>query len=426
MSNNATTNHQLRMKDVCDITSSKRIFAADYTAEGVPFYRGKEIIEKHKGNLNVSTELFIAESKFAEIEAKFGAPTAGDILLTSVGTLGVPYVVRPGERFYFKDGNLTWFRNLREIHPLFLYYWLLAPQGRAELEKCRIGSSQPAFTIVLLKNMEIRLPSLALQRTIAAILSAYDDLIENNTRRIAILEEMARALYREWFVDFRFPDHTNTARKKTPLGSIPSTWKIQTTAETFQYVGGSTPSKDVEEYWKDGTIEWFTPTDLTRNKSLFIESSALRITPTGLEKSSTKMFPPYCTMMTSRATIGVTAINTRPACTNQGFITCIPSPQYPLYLLYYWLQHNIDYFISIGTGSTFKELTRTAFRAVPVLVPPTELASRFQLLVEPIGKQVLLLQRKNANLRATRDLLLPKLISGELDVSRLPDPGAIA
>ena len=117
-----------RMDQLCEITSSKRIFAADYVSEGVPFYRGREVTEKYKGNLDVSTELFITEEKFVEIERKFGAPKLGDLLLTSVGTLGSVYVVKPGDRFYFKDGNLTWFRNCRipddcidsKRYPLFM------------------------------------------------------------------------------------------------------------------------------------------------------------------------------------------------------------------------------------------------------------------------------------------------------------------
>ncbi len=176
-----------RMKDVCEITSSKRIFAADYQTEGIPFYRGKEITEKHKGSFDVSTELFIDPAKFQAIREKFGAPITGDLLLTSVGTLGSPYVVRAGEEFYFKDGNLTWFRKMHGLNGRYLYYWLLSPQGRAELKKCTIGSSQSAYTIVLLKEMEIDLPDLPTQRKIAGVPSAYYDLIENNLRRIQIL-----------------------------------------------------------------------------------------------------------------------------------------------------------------------------------------------------------------------------------------------
>jgi type I restriction enzyme S subunit len=215
------------MSDVCDITSSKRIYAKDYQTDGVPFYRGKEIIEKQKGNLSVSTQLFISEHKFQEIEGKFGAPVAGDMLLTSVGTLGVPYVVKQGERFYFKDGNLTWFKNIDGMLSRYLYYWILSHAGKAQLKRCQIGSSQPALTIVLLKQMEIDLPPLPVQKKIASILSAYDDLIENNERRIRILEEMAQNLYREWFVNFRFPGHEKVKMVNSPLGKIPEGWDVK-------------------------------------------------------------------------------------------------------------------------------------------------------------------------------------------------------
>ena len=118
---------------------------------------------RDSGNVNVSTELFISRSQFEQIRARFGAPKGGDVLLTSIGALlGLPYVVKQGEEFYFKDGNLTWFRNLNGIDSQFLYYWMLSPEGNGELQKSKIGSAQPAFTINLLKRMEIGLPPLSL------------------------------------------------------------------------------------------------------------------------------------------------------------------------------------------------------------------------------------------------------------------------
>jgi type I restriction enzyme S subunit len=184
---------KMRLDSFCEVTSSKRIFAADYVSEGVPFYRAKEISEKHHGNPDVSTELFITRSKFDGLRSKFGAPKAGDLLLTSIGALlGSPYVVKAGEEFYFKDGNLTWFRNFDGLESQFLYYWMLSPQGKGELQKSKIGSAQPAFTIGLLKQMEIMLPSVQVQRRIAEMLLTYDDLIENNTRRIKILDRHER------------------------------------------------------------------------------------------------------------------------------------------------------------------------------------------------------------------------------------------
>ena len=235
-----------RMDELCEITSSKRIFAADYVSEGVPFYRGKEITEKHKGKLDISTELFISEDKFSEIERKFGAPRSGDLLLTSVGTLGSPYVVKPADRFYFKDGNLTWFRHFDGLDSWFLYYWLVSPQGKAELQKCTIGSSQSAFTIVLLKGMEIESPPLPVQQRIACILSAYDELIENNQRRIQILETMARALYREWFVEFRFPGHERFPRVASRFGDIPKGWEIKKVGDIAENIRRNVPKGDLD------------------------------------------------------------------------------------------------------------------------------------------------------------------------------------
>lgn len=146
------------VSDLCDVSSSKRIFMSDYRDEGVPFYRGKEIIEKAKGN-DISTEIYIEENKFNEIKDKFGAPQQGDILLTSVGTIGVPYLVK-NEEFYFKDGNLTWFKDFNlKGYNYYLYYWIKFGEGKRNIDKITIGSTQKALTISSLKGMKIIIPN---------------------------------------------------------------------------------------------------------------------------------------------------------------------------------------------------------------------------------------------------------------------------
>ena len=159
---------EYKLGEVCAISSSKRIFANEYQNTGIPFYRGKEIIEKHNG-ANISNELFISEEKYNEIKTKFGAPKKGDMLLSSVGTLGVPYIVRD-ETFYFKDGNLTWFYNYKGINNYFLYYWFLSPKARFYIDTKAIGSTQKALTIETLKKFEIFLPSIDTQDKIVAII----------------------------------------------------------------------------------------------------------------------------------------------------------------------------------------------------------------------------------------------------------------
>lgn len=192
---------EYKLGEVAEITSSKRIFYSEYVPNGVPFYRSKEIIDLYNKR-NVSTELFISEKRFKEIIEKFGAPKEDDILLTSVGSLGIPYKVKPNDRFYFKDGNLTWFKDIdkEKLLPDYLMYWLSSGVGKQKLEEITIGSTQAAFTISGLKTIIIEIPSINTQRQITSILTSLDDKIDLLRREKATLESMAETLFRQWFV----------------------------------------------------------------------------------------------------------------------------------------------------------------------------------------------------------------------------------
>lgn len=188
--------------DIADIGSSKRIKMADYVSKGVPFFRSKEIIEKHKGNA-ISTELFITEEQFSSIKAKFGAPCEGDILLTSVGTLGVPYQVQCDDRFYFKDGNLTWFRNFKDVvNSRYIYFWLTSALAKRKIDEVTIGSTQQALTIVALKSITIDLPPISIQNAIIKHIDSISRKITLNRQINQTLEQMAQTLFKSWFVDF--------------------------------------------------------------------------------------------------------------------------------------------------------------------------------------------------------------------------------
>ena len=188
--------------EIAEVGSSKRIKMSDYVSSGVPFFRSKEIIEKHKGN-EISTELFISEQQYNSIAEKFGAPKEGEILLTSVGTLGVPYQVKNNDKFYFKDGNLTWFRNFKKnINPRYLYYWLTSDEAKRRFNEVTIGSTQQALTIMALKSIPMSLPPLNIQN---AIVKNVDDLHNKlflNRQINQTLEQMTQTLFKSWFVDF--------------------------------------------------------------------------------------------------------------------------------------------------------------------------------------------------------------------------------
>jgi type I restriction enzyme, S subunit len=401
-----------RMDELCEITSSKRIFAADYVSEGVPFYRGREITEKYKGNLEVSTELFITEDKFREIDRKFGAPRQGDLLLTSVGTLGSVYVVKVGDRFYFKDGNLTWFRHFKRLDSQFLYYWIGSPQGKAELQKCTIGSSQSAFTIVLLKSIEIELPPLPVQQRIAGVLSAYDELIENSQRRIKILESMARALYREWFVHFRFPGHENHPRFASPLGEIPKGWEVKKLGEIAEEMRRNVPKGQLEEPRPFVGLEhiprrslaldaWETATELGSNKLEFKKGEVLfgKIRPY-FHKVSIAPFDGLC----SADTIVIRA--RRPehyACV----VACVSSDAF------------VAEASATANGAKMPRANWDVLKKYPVVIATGAVADKFSALIEGVVAQQQTLIFQIQNLRRTRDLLLPRLLSGQVTLDAL-------
>ena len=272
------------------------------------------------------------------------------------------------------------------------------------------GSSQPLLTQDTLNRIELELPPLPEQKQIANILSVIDDKIENNLAINKTLEDMAMALYKNWFVDFspfqegEFVD--------SELGLIPKGWEVKIIGNVIDTLGGGTPKTTENSYWENGDILWYSPTDLTRDNAMFSLDSSKRINNLGLLKSSAKLFPPYSLLMSSRATIGALTINTIKASTNQGFITMIPNDNMSVYQLYSWTKWNMDLIISKSNGSTFKEISKANFRSLEIVVGQNiELFLReSKNIFDKVENNI----QENQSLTKLRDTLLPKLISGEV------------
>jgi len=184
---------KVTLGDIVNITSSKRIFYSEYVDEGIPFYRSKEIIELNKSG-QTRSELFISNERFDGIVAKFGAPVEGDILLTSVGTLGVTYQVKASDRFYFKDGNLTWFKDFKHISSNIIFCWLNSKNGKEQLDNISIGSTQAALTIQGLKSLELSLPSLNVIQKLDEQLVVIYQKVNANQSQIQTLEKLRDTL----------------------------------------------------------------------------------------------------------------------------------------------------------------------------------------------------------------------------------------
>jgi type I restriction enzyme, S subunit len=297
----------------------------------------------------------------------------------------------------------------------FLYYLFNTDYVRQQIRNSSSGAKVRHTSPERIYHVKVLAPAKRCQQKIAAILSAYDELIENNKRRIALLEKMAEEIYREWFVRLRFPGH----EKVKIVKGVPEGWEMVKLEQAFKYTGGGTPSKEVDRYWKNGDVNWFTPSDITAAQGMFLECSGEQCTEEGVNNSSARMFPAYSIMLTSRATIGAIGINLTPACTNQGFITCIPNSRYPLAFLYHWLKFSKPHFELLAGGATFAELTKGTFKRIEILTPPEPIVTKFDELESPIFKTIETHLRENEKLVETRVRLLPRLISGKLSVENL-------
>ncbi len=409
----------IKVGELCEISSSKRIFAKEYQESGIPFFRGKEVTEKYNGKLNVTTELFISEEKYLELVSKFGVPQQGDMLLTSVGTLGSTYIVKGSDKFYFKDGNLTWFKNFKGLNSQYFQYWLESPEGKGQLRKSEIGSSQSAYTIANLKEMQISLPSIDDQLHAVSYIEKYDNLIENNNRRIAILEDVAQSLYREWFVNFRYPNHQDDldadGKPKlvdTPLGQIPEGWEVKRLDEVADINPQSITQRNAPE--KIGYIDISSVGTGVIDEvkpMLFNEapSRARRVVVDGdiiwaTVRPNRKQYSFICKPLPN------TIVST-------GFAV-IRSKSLPESYLYSFTTTDsfTGYLINHATGSAYPAVNSDIFQKAGILVPPKNLVEKFDEFCSRAISLSEVLKKKNANLKQQRDMLLPKLISGQIEL----------
>lgn len=394
---------EYRLGDVCTISSSKRIFASEYQKAGIPFYRGKEIIEKQNG-ISISNELFISEERFNEIRNKYGAPKEGDMLLSSVGTLGVPYIVQ-NETFYFKDGNLTWFYDYKNINNYFLYYWFLSPQAKFLIDTKAIGSTQKALTIETLKKFEILLPSLSTQNKIVSILKSLDDKIEVNRRISENLEQQAQALFKSWFVDFE--PFKNGEFVDSELGRIPKGWRVGNIYDFIDVIYGAPYKSSLFNDKKNGlplirirdlktnTPQFFTPEILPNTE--YIEAGDI---VAGMDAE----FTPHIWL-------GEKGVLNQRCCKFSGKKESI-SNFYILFLV----KPELEYVQSYKTGTTVSHLGKSDIDRFRFVTPSLEVIEEFSDKVDDMLKEVINRANESRRLASIRDSLLPKLMSGELRV----------
>ena len=321
------------------------------------------------------------------------------------GTIGeVQYI----EENYWPHNTSLYVKDFKGNYPKFVFYFM----KNFGTDRAKSGSAVPTLNRNSLSNIEIKVPDIKTQHKIADILSSYDDLIENNKKQIKLLEEAAQRLYKEWFVDLRFPGHDEVEI----VDGVPVGWDKTTMDKICDSVGGGTPSTKVEDYYRDGNIKWVTPTDITRNDGLILLDTEKKITQEGLKNSSAKMVPPNTILMTSRASVGYFGICEYEVCTNQGFISCIPNQENYRWYLLYNLLNRVDEIRQKASGSTFLEISKRSFRELIILKPNDKALDAFDTEIISLLQQMKVLKKQIVLLQNCRDSLLPKLMSGKIEV----------
>lgn len=401
---------KVKLGNVCEITSSKRIFYSEYVDDGVPFYRSKEIIESDEGKV-IENPLYISVDKYNEIKEKFGVPQTGDMLLTSVGTIGIPYIIKKKDCFYFKDGNLTWFRDFREgLNSKYLYYWIKSSEGTGILYNTTIGSSQKALTISALKNIKVSLPPRSVQDKIVEVVSAYDDLIENNQKQIKLLEEAAQRLYKEWFVDLRFPGHENTKI----VDGVPEGWNWCKLEDAIQLDPKVTLTKE--------RMKQFIPMSALSTSSMVLDESQFTETTSNSGskfQNGDTLLARITPCLENGKTAYVSGLKSDEGAVGSTEYIVMRAKTINSYMVY--LLARTDDFrqsaINSMSGSDGRQRVKSdKLKMLDYLHPTSELVEKFENVEEPIFEKIYRLSKQMQQAKQARDLLLPKLMSGEVEV----------
>lgn len=388
---------KVKLGELVDITSSKRIFMSEYEKKGVPFYRGKEIIEKSEEK-NPTNQLYISDEKYNKLQNEFGVPLENDILLTAVGTIGVPYIVK-NEKFYFKDGNIIWLKNFREkLYYKFLYYWFFSLEGQNQLDTRTIGSTQKALTITELKKFDISLPTMNVQKRISKILSSLDEKIKLNNEINNNLEKQAWLLFNKYFINNK---------------NIHKEWSTISLTSIANFLNGIPINR-----FQPSVNEDYLPVLKIKELRQGFTDSQSDICSTNIDKqyiirngdlifswSGTLLVDFWC----------------GDKCILNQHLFKVTSEKLDLWFVFLWLKYHLESFINIAKNkaTTMGHIKRKDLEKTFILLPNEDDYEKLSNLFSPIFKKIILSKLENKKLKHIKKQLLPRLLSGQIDVSQI-------
>lgn len=323
-------------------------------------------------------------------------PESGDVVVTRRGRVGDSAVVPEGLKCAIGQNLVILRSDGTRLDQRYLRWAVRSPQWWSEVDRLiNVGAVFSSLNVRDIARVRVPAHELAEQRAIADVLSALDDKIAANTRLARVADELASQIF------------TRAVRGIEPGD--------QTFGEAAEVRGGGTPSSTIQDYW-DGDIRWATPTDVTGLTGPYLVETARKITTAGLANCSSALHPAGSILMTSRATIGAFALARVPTAVNQGFIVVVPNGSAPGLWLFHEMRSRIEEFTSLANGATFLELSRGNFKSFHVRLAEPAVMAQFQEHATALHDRAAAALRENQRLAATRDALLPALMSGHLRV----------
>ena len=336
----------------------------------------------------------------------------GDIVYTTRGTVGNAALYSesvPFENIRINSGMVILRCHEDIVDKQYLYQVLKSEHFRPYFKKYCTGSAQPQLPIINFSKIELNIPEVATQRRIADILSAYDDLIENNRKQIKLLEEAAQRLYKEWFVDLLFPGHEHTKI----VDGVPEGWEIFRFSDKVKIMSGGTPKTDNSNYY-GGEIPFYTPKD--SGGAFFAFQTETNITEEGLDNCNSHLYPENTIIITARGTVGKTTLLAVPMAMNQSCYALKSDEINAPYYLFFALNQEIIALRTMSNGGVFNTIVVKTFDRIHIRIPPDNLIQRFENMVTPVMELIKAKTKENFALSEARDRLLPELMSGEVEV----------
>ena len=408
-----------RLGDICDLVAGFAFKSKDFGN-----YPNKvvKIADIQPPVVNTNELAGVDLSNYDTVKLSKYLVSKGDYVLAMTGaTIGKLGRITDDVEAYINQRVLTFRPDESIVDKDYLYYQLCSDIfSKYILNHIDSETAQPNISANSIGGFEISLPSLEEQRRIAGILGAIDDKIENNRRINTNLELQAQALYKQWFVDFEFPNEEGEPYKSSggkmvdsELGPIPEEWRVGKLEDIGDIIGGGTPSKAVAEYYTKNGIAWITPKDLSVSHLKFTAKGETDITELGYKNSSAKIMPRGSVLFSSRAPIGYISIAKNDICTNQGFKSVVPNNGCTAFV-YYFLLSNTENIESKATGSTFKEASGALMKSLELVIPSEDILENFENIMSPIFELQEKFEAENETLATLRDTLLPKLMNGEI------------